>query len=122
MSTATLSREEWNSLQRKAEQSPKKVVEKIKYITKSIPTHAVSFLDSLSFLIIGAIYFTFTGIAILLNRKLPKFWIDLAKTIGGEKIAKKIEVKEKVQEMEKKAAKVRIVDLETGTNLKLPRP
>ncbi len=98
---------------------PKKVKEVIKYISKDVPQKLSTLFESLAYLIVITLYFFFTGLALLLNRKLPPFWTDLAKHLEAGSIAEKIQEVEKSTQIKKRAGKARVVDLETNEVINL---
>lgn len=118
MANPTLTPQEYAAIQdaNKAKPKPKEVV---KYITKELPQKLSTFFESLAYLIIVFLYFFFTGMAILFKRKLPDFWVSLAKDIEGGRMVAKIESVKKAVELKKRASKARIVDLETSKDLNL---
>lgn len=73
---------------------------------------AQSWTDSLILLTISFWYFFFTGLALVLSRKLPRGWLQIATTLSKRKIAQKIEetLEEKV---EAKKPRFKVVDLES---------
>lgn len=110
---------EYKAIQDANKKVPEKTREIVKYITKDIPQKLSTFFESLAYLIIVTLYFFFTGLALLFNRKLPPFWTDLAKELEGGRITQKIAEVKKGTELKKKAGKMRVVDLETSEELSL---
>ena len=93
------------------EEAPK---EKIVYKTIQQGLHEVklkipAFLDALVLLTIAFWYFFFTGIAIVLGRKIPESWMKIATALPRGRIAQKIANKEVI----KKPNSIKVIDLET---------
>lgn len=103
------------------EQLPGKVVEKIVTVTKEV-FHG--FAGSFTLALFVVIYFTFTGLAILFNRKMPKEWLDLMKTPRVKGLVGKVRKEtaeiapiEEVVQAKKPKASYKVVDLETGSHI-----
>lgn len=77
-----------------------------------------SLVDSLILLIIVFLYFLFTGLALLLGRKLPAKWMKIGYDLEDGKVSKKInEIKTVVEN--KRPPSYKVVDLETNKPLGL---
>ena len=77
--------------------------------TKKIPV----LVDALVILTIAFWYFFFTGLAIVLGRRIPKEWMKISSQLSRGKIAAKIKNKEVI----KKPSTIKVVDLETHREL-----
>lgn len=98
------------------EQSPKKAVRHVTKAIQAVKSRITPFGDTVVLLCISILYFFFTGLALLLNRKLPRKWMQIGYDLNAGRIAKKIEdTKENhiagINKMVRKSYKV--VDLET---------
>lgn len=113
----TLTQEEYNAIKNANKKSPEKVIEKVKYVTKEISKNVSGFWEGFAYFIMVTLYFFFTGLAIIFNRRLPKFWENLGKTLEGGRISQKITEKAKENETRQKAGKIKIVDIETGQTI-----
>lgn len=114
MAFPTLTKEEYNAIKDANKKSPEKVIEKVKYVTKEISKNVSGFWEGFAYFIMVTLYFFFTGLAIVFNRRLPKFWEAIGKTLEGGRISQKITEKAKENEIKQKAGKIKIVDIETG--------
>lgn len=117
MATPTLTQEEYKRIQDANKKLPEKIVEKISYITKDLGRKTLGLGESIAFILMVILYFTFTGLAILFKRKIPTFWEEMARPIEAGRISSKIEEHKKNVELKKKAGKMRVVDLETGQSI-----
>lgn len=107
-----------NREQIRKEVAPAKIVERIVTVTKEA---SIGLVDSIAYLMFVFFYFMFTGLAILLNREMPKEWLNLLKEGEIKRILHKGEEKKAQNEPNKKPhqakaskAKHKIVDLELG--------
>lgn len=119
MANPTLTPQEYEAIVNANKKVPEKAKEVVKYITKDIPQKMSNLFESLAYLIIVSLYFTFTGLAILFKRKLPEFWTDLAKELEAGRIITKVREVKKTVELKKKAGKMRVVDLDTKKPISL---
>ncbi|MBK9272886.1 MAG: hypothetical protein IPM48_14980 [Saprospiraceae bacterium] len=92
-----------------------KIVQHMIESSRAVRRSTISFTDSIAFLTISFWYFFFTGLALLLGRKLPRKWLDLSHKLDAGRISKKIEDKEQnhIAEASKKVGGYKIVDMET---------
>ena len=83
--------------------------------TRAVGKATTGFMDSLAFLIIAALYFFFTGLCLLLNRKLPRKWLQIGVDLDAGRISRKIEKKKEVIEKTDQVpeAKYKIVDIDS---------
>lgn len=117
MANPTLTPSEYKAIVDANKKVPEKITERIKYVTEKIGRKTGNIGEGIAFILMVFLYFTFTGIAIVLKRKLPKFWEDMGKAIEGGRIVEKIEKVAKEKEIKAKAGKMRVVDLETGQSI-----
>lgn len=114
MANPTLTPEEYKAIKDANKKVPEKITERIKYVTKEISKGIGATAESIAFICMVILYFTFTGFAIIFKRKIPKFWEEMGRGIEKGKISEKIEQHKKEVDLKKKAGKMRVVDLETG--------
>lgn len=74
-------------------------------------------LNRLELFVLSFVYLVFTGIAICLNRKIPKQWFRVLPKTRISKIFQDVKVEEIKKESVK--SKVRVVDVETGKEISL---
>lgn len=117
MANPTLTPLEYKAIVDANKKVPEKITERIKYVTEKVSKNVGGFTEGFAFVCMVILYFTFTGLAIIFKRKLPKFWEDMGKAIEGGRIAEKIEKVVKDKEVKQKAGKMRVVDLETGQSI-----
>ena len=104
-------------------EAPAKVVRTIVTVTKTL---SYGLAETIALSVFILVYFTFTGLAILFNRKMPKEWLDLMKSPRVKGIATKVakkttqnEASEEVVQAKPSKNKYKVVDLETGSNVRV---
>lgn len=114
--------EVWERIKAKGEKmSPKSVLTPAFTGVKTVFTKSGGILDALTLLLIAIIYFFFTGLALVLGRKLPKEWLSIGIKLNRGRIAEKIHNPhaKKTQTVSKTPTKYKVVDLETQKPIKI---
>ena|SRR5687767_7106659 len=89
---------------------------------KKLYENLKALLHYLSWYILVLMYLLFTGLAILLGRKIPTQWMKLLPLMGGKKIADKLNEKVVAKDTDvpiKPKPKFRVMDIETKKPINL---
>lgn len=69
----------------------KPVYKRVEKVVETIKHKTPAFIDSLSLLFLIVLYFSFTGLAIVVRSPLPKEWLQIGVGLNKKRISKLIE-------------------------------